>query len=592
MEKIRERVAALRQEMIKAGIDAYIVSGTDPHGSEYLPARWQQREWISGFTGSFGTVVVTASQAGLWTDTRYFLQANRELAGSGIDMYKLRVPEAVDYPEWLAATLPSGSTVGFDPYCFSVTDARRLERTLGQAGIHLQSEPELLDRIWIDRPAAPTAAIVRLEERYAGLSAEAKLAALRERMAVAGEDYRLLGAPDEIAWLLNVRGDDIPYNPVSLAYVVVGSDSARLFIDERKVNDVVRHSLAGERIETLPYEDTELFFGSIDPCRIGIDPDTLNRALYDRIRLRHEVSEAASPVSMMKAVKNEVEIAGFREAHRRDGLAMVRFLAWLDREVPRRRVTEIEAAEKLSALRAADPDARGDSFETISATGPNAASPHYSATPENYSVIRPDALYLVDSGGQYLFGTTDITRTVSFAPQPEEVRKDFTLVLRGMIALARAVFPLGTCGAQIDAVAREPLWQARRNFGHGTGHGVGHYLCVHEGPQDIRQNLRNVPLLPGMVNSDEPGIYREGCYGIRHENLLLTVALEENEFGKWCGFETLTLCPFDTSMILPEWLGEEARAWLNDYHERVRRELAPALEGEALEWLERQTKAI
>ena len=271
---------------------------------------------------------------------------------------------------------------------------------------------------------------------------------------------------------------------------------------------------------------------------------------------------------------------------------MVRFLAWLDREVPRRRVTEIEAAEKLSALRAADPDARGDSFETISATGPNAASPHYSATPENYSVIRPDALYLVDSGGQYLFGTTDITRTVSFAPQPEEVRKDFTLVLRGMIALARAVFPLGTCGAQIDAVAREPLWQARRNFGHGTGHGVGHYLCVHEGPQDIRQNLRNVPLLPGMVNSDEPGIYREGCYGIRHENLLLTVALEENEFGKWCGFETLTLCPFDTSMILPEWLGEEARAWLNDYHERVRRELAPALKGEALEWLERQTKAI
>ncbi len=590
---IQEKIARLREIMEREGLDAYIVSGTDPHNSEYLPATWQQREWISGFTGSFGTVVITKEDAGLWTDTRYFIQAAEQLAGTGISLHKLRIPGAIDYPEWLSSTLQAGCWVGMDSFCMSVQEVKHLKEVLAAKKIELVGKTDLLGEIWIDRPALPSSPVYLLEEKYAGEPVRSKIAAIQSTLKEYGADYCLFSCLDEIAWLFNIRGHDVAYNPVAISYAVVGKEKSWLFIKQSKLPEDVVRSLTSNQVEIRDYHHLFLFIDELGKeVHFLADLHTLNYAIYNRIASKCKITGIVSPVILSKAVKNQVEIEGFRKACVQDGVAMTRFFFWLEQELASRPISETEAAEKLSGLRALCPDYVSDSFHTISAYGKNAALPHYSAVPGKDAVIENKGLYLVDSGGHYLYGTTDITRTVPVGEVTQLEREDYTRVLKGMIALARCVFPKGTTGANIDIVARQPLWDNKMNYGHGTGHGVGHFLCVHEGPQDIRQAWRAQAILPGMVTSDEPGMYREGKHGIRHENLIVCQDAGKNEFGEWCKFETITLCYFDTSILLLELLSEDDKKWLNAYHAQVFDKVAPYLTEPEKVWLQKKTGKI
>ncbi len=590
---VQKKIARLREIMEREGLDAYIVSGTDPHNSEYLPEAWQQREWISGFTGSFGTVVVTKEDAGLWTDSRYFIQAKEQLAGTGVCLHKLRIPGAIDYPEWLSEKLQSGCRVGMDSFCMSVQEVDHLKKVLSVKNIELVGKADLLGEIWLDRPALPASSVCLLEEKYAGESALSKIAVIQDKLKECQADYFLFSCLDEIAWLFNIRCHDIAYNPVAISYAVVGKEKSCFFIKPSKLSAEVVCALEGNRIEIRDYHHLFLFFDELGKdVHFLADLHTLNYAIYNRLVSSFKVTDTISPVILNKAVKNRVEIEGFRKACIKDGVAMTRFFLWLEQELGFRPISETEAAEKLSELRAACPDYVSDSFHTISAYGKNAALPHYSAIPGKDAVLKKKGLYLVDSGGQYVYGTTDITRTIPLGELTQQEKEDYTLVLKGMIALSRCVFPKGTTGANIDVVARQPLWNNKMNYGHGTGHGVGHFLCVHEGPQDIRQAWRAQAILPGMVTSDEPGMYRENSHGIRHENLIVCQELGENEFGEWCGFETITLCYFDTSALLIELLSEDDKKWLNVYHSQVFEKIAPYLTESEKVWLQKKTEKI
>jgi len=590
---IQEKISALRKIMEREGLDAYIISGTDPHNSEYLPEAWQQRKWVSGFTGSYGTVVITRDEAGLWTDTRYFIQAEKELNGSGIRLHKLRIPEAVDYPDWLADILPAGSQVGFDSFCMPVCEVRRLNNILSGKQIQLTAKTDLLGEIWLDRPALPLSPVMILDKQYAGKSAKEKIKEIQIFLESEQADYIIFSSLDEIAWLYNIRSQDIPYNPVCLSYAVIGKEDAWLFVNANKLSPDVQKNIQLEGIKIRDYHHLFLFLDELEKqSKIAVDTNTVNYAIFQKLKNRFEVIETVSPIVLKKAIKNPIEIEGFRQACVIDGIAMVKFFYWLEQEIVQREITETEAAEKLSAIRAEHSDYVSDSFQVISAYGKNAALPHYSAVPGKDAVLCARGLYLVDSGGQYYYGTTDITRTIPLGELSELEKEDYTLVLKGMIALDRCIFPKGTTGANIDILARQPLWNHLRNYGHGTGHGIGHFLCVHEGPQDIRQNWRNQSILPGMVTSDEPGMYREGLHGVRHENMILCKDLCANEFGEWCAFETLTLCYFDTSAILSELLNQEEKEWLNQYHRLVYQKLSPGLSPEEKEWLRMKTKEI
>lgn len=590
---IKEKISALRKIMEREGLDAYIISGTDPHNSEYLPEAWQQRKWISGFTGSFGTVVVTKEQAGLWTDTRYFVQAEQELTGTEIKLHKLRIPGAVDYPEWLAVCLQPGSCVGIDGFCMTTRDVLHLKTYLNAQQIEVKEKTDLLGEIWLDRPALPAAPAFLLDDTYTGKPAAEKIDCLRNFLKENQADYVLLSSLDEIAWLFNIRGADIEYNPVVISYAIIGRENAWLFVKPAKLpEDVIRY-LNRNHVEIRDYHHLFLFLEELEKQKHFIaDTDTLNFYTYTKLIARFTVSIKSSPVILQKAIKNPIEMEGFRKASVVDGVAMTRFLYWLEKTVCIRPLSETEAARKLTELRAESPDYISDSFEVISAYGKNAALPHYSAREDRETLLENKGLYLVDSGGQYWYGTTDITRTVPLGSLSDLEKEDYTLVLKGMIALARCVFPKGTTGANMDIVARQPLWDKLRNFGHGTGHGIGHVLCVHEGPQDIRQAWRAQPILPGMVTSDEPGIYREGSHGIRHENLLICREIAQNEFGEWCGFETITLCYFDTSALCVELLSREETEWLNAYHQSVYDKLSPFLSGPEQAWLKQKTASI
>lgn len=590
---IQEKISALREIMEREGLEAYIVSGTDPHNSEYLPEAWQQRKWISGFTGSFGTVVITRRHAGLWTDTRYFIQASKELEGTGIEMHKLRVPEAVDYPEWLALNLNKDAKVGFDGFCMPVDNIRNLKQVLSLKDIIVVEKADLLGEIWLDRPALPENPVFSLEECYTGKTAKDKIAEIRQVLEQQQADYMLFSCLDEIAWLYNIRCNDIPYNPLAISYAVVGKKKAWLFIKPKKVPADTLQILNDNGIEIRDYHHLFLFLDELEKQQsFCLDLNTLNFAVYNKIAATFKVNEMVSPVILKKALKNPVEIEGFRQACLKDGVAMTKFFYWLEKNTGKQDLKETEAADKLTALRAENSESMGDSFHTISAYGENAALPHYSAIPGKDAVLKFKGLYLVDSGGQYRHGTTDITRTVVLGELSMLEKEDYTLVLKGMIGLSRCIFPKGSTGANIDIVARQPLWQNIRNYGHGTGHGVGHFLCVHEGPQDIRQAWRNQIFLPGMITSNEPGMYREGSHGIRHENLIVCVPVASNEFGEWYGFETLTLCYFDTSAILPELLNKEEREWLNHYHTMVFEKISPLLTAEEAQWLKNKTQSI
>lgn len=592
------RVGRLRTMMRKLGWDAVVISGTDPFSSEYPAARWHQVEWLSGFTGEAGDLVVTLDHAGLWTDSRYFIQAHSQLEGSGIVLHKTRQPDSVPIPEWLAANLENGSAVAFDGLAMSIGYVEELEDALadsfGTDGFRLVSRPDLLDALWEDRPGIPSTPIEYMTEKECGESLEDKIEWLRDRIEEKMCSGMVISSLDEIAWLLNVRGSDIEYNPYVISYLLVTLDSVRWYVRKDDLDPVTERTFGFLReagVEILQFEDffTDLY-GVED--RLLVDPSTASFELAEVLKGADTVFDI-SPIPLRKAVKNSVEISSQRRCYVEDGLAMEKFLFWLETNVkggvP---VTEWQASVKLSSLRAEIPGYKGDSFENISAYGPGAALPHYMTPRENAPLVEPRGLYLVDSGGHYVTGTTDITRTVPLGELTDLEKEDYTLVLRGMIDLSMAVFPRGTAGCQLDVLARSPLWQARRNFGHGTGHGIGFWLGVHEGPEDIRQNFNRQPLLPGMITSNEPGLYREGLHGIRHENAILVREAGKNEFGDFLCFETLTRCHIDTEPLVTEMMTDDEIDWLNDYNGLVFDTLALRLDPETRAWLRKKTLPV
>lgn len=599
-----ERISSLRNLMAEKGWDAVVLSGSDPHSSEYPAPRWKQVEWLTGFTGEAGDVVVTASHAGLWTDSRYFIQALDQLDGTGVELHKTRVPGAVGIPQWLSS---NARVVAVDGLCQSVSAVEEIESALCEGG-YVVDAPDLLQELWKDRPEIPVTPIMTLDvECFGGIQRIDKISWLRKWMLLQGYDKVLLSSLDEIAWLLNVRGSDIEYNPLVISYLLVSQDYVKWFVNKSMADSVpdpdTMDSFNELKLDKIDVEDYDAVFFALSDFdadgisgKIFLDPSTLNSHIYKYISdcfSKESIVCGTSPVILEKSVKTPSEINNLRQTYIDDGVAVESFLYWLEHEVSSgREVTEWEASEKLTSLRAQIPGYRGNSFENISAYGPAAALPHYSTPVEGSSVIRPYGLYLTDSGGQYLTGTTDITRTVPMGECTDLEKEDYTLVLKGMIDLSMAVFPRGTAGCQIDALARMPLWKAKRNFGHGTGHGIGYYLCVHEGPQSIRYQYNPQPLLPGMVTSNEPGLYREGMHGIRHENIVLCREAGSSEFGDWLEFETLTCCHIDTSAVVTELLGPEALAWLNAYNERVYRTLSPLLPPDMAAWLRAKTMPI
>ena len=592
------RVEAVRALMQSNGWDILILTGSDPHASEYPAPRWQQVCWVSGFTGEAGDLVITRDHAGLWTDTRYFIQANTQLAGTGIQLHKMRVPEQVPIPEWIASLQMEAPVIAVDGLCQTVSAIHTLQKAVPSATV--VPVPDLLSTLWKDRPAIPSTPIITLGEDLTGESREAKIHWLRKWMMLQEVDAIFLTALDEIAWLLNVRGSDVDYNPLVISYLLVTMDDVYWFVrkDESQEPDEETQAsfqeLLSDEITLCAYEEAGIALSTFvheNVDRIFVDPGTLNIQLRATLEESgYDVLEGLSPIPLRKSIKNSVEIAGVREAHLEDGLAMEKFLYWLEGKIGQ--VDEWEAACKLQSFRAEIPGYRGDSFQTISAYGPGAALPHY-VTPRNSApVLEPHGLYLLDSGGQYLFGTTDITRTIPLGPCTALEKEDYTLVMKCHIDLSMAVFPVGTCGCHLDILARNPLWQTKRNFGHGTGHGVGFFLGVHEGPQEFRQNFNAYPYVPGIINTIEPGLYREGLHGVRHENVVLVRDAGTSEFGKWYSFETLTLCHYDTSVLVLDLMTPEEIAWLNAYNERVYRELSPRLPAEVAAWLHEKTRPV
>ena len=602
-----ERVEAVRAMMRVRGWDAVVISGSDPHSSEYVAERWQQVKWVSGFTGEAGDVVITADHAGLWTDTRYFIQAGKQLPGTGIELHKTNVPDQILIPQWLAnhafAKLDRDPVIAVDGLCQTVAAATEIGNAFIEAGKEapaLVNAPDMLSQLWPERPAVPDTPITTLSVEFSGASRAERIAWIRGEIAKKKCDAILLTALDEIAWLLNIRATDIAYNPVVISYLLVTQSEVNWFVQKAKSHDDVTakslDEVKADGVTICKYDDIIDALKAYNG-RVFVDPDTLNFCLLEALTPpmgSPRIVRATSPIILKKALKNDTEIAGMRMAHIVDGVAVVRFLHWLEKAIQAgESVSEWDAAVQLGKLRAESSDYKGDSFETISAWGEGAALPHYVTPKDGSTKIGNHGLYLCDSGAQYPFGTTDITRTVAVGPCTDLEKEDYTLVMQGHIRLALCTFPKGTAGCQIDVLAREPLWRKCRNFGHGTGHGVGYYLNVHEGPQSIRQGFKNQPLLPGMITSNEPGIYREGQHGIRHENLVLCVDTGNRDFGReWLAFNTITICYFDTAPLIREMLHPDERDWLNAYNELVYNTLSPRLSADDATWLRNKTLPI
>jgi Xaa-Pro aminopeptidase len=578
MNEIRLRLKNLRMEMLKQNLDAIYISGTDPHASEYLPDRWKIREYISGFTGSFGIIVITQEEAGLWTDTRYFLQAEDQLRGSGIKMFKLRVLHSVPPEEWLAKKLSAGSKVGIDPHSVNVVVYRNLEVILGEKGISLTKTPDLIDKIWESRPEIPGKMIFEMGISNAGLSRREKRELVIAELKKHNADIHVITTLDELAWMFNLRGSDVEYNPVFTGYGIVGKNEFILFTDKNKVPKDFFARFEKEKISILDYNDFFSYLNELKKKRIFIDPSTANYAVYEALFRGNFIVEGTSEVALLKSLKNPVELEGFREAMKKDGVALIEFLHWLKSSVGNKPVTEYTVGRKLAEFRSRQDGFQGESFPPIVGYKSHGAIVHLVVGPGDALPIEPEGVLLFDSGGQYLQGTTDITRTVALGKVSEQTKKDFTLVLKGMIALASAVFPEGTKGCNLDILARKALWDNGLNYGHGTGHGVGHFLNVHEGPMSIRQEINPVAIEPGMVLSNEPALYRQEKYGIRTENMMVCVEKNETEYGRFLGFETLTLCPIDTRLVEMDMLTAEEQNWINEYHRNVCKKLKPLLE--------------
>lgn len=593
---VRDRVEALREQMRAKGLSAYIVPSTDPHLSEYLPACWERRAFVSGFTGSAGDVVVTLDDAGLWTDGRYFLQAEQQLVGSGITLFKQGVPGVPTIEEYFARTLQAGQKVGADPQVLSVARAAQLERAVADAGAKLVLVPQnLVDRVWKDRPALPRTPLVVHPKKFAGESVASKLRRIRKEMEQVSCDAHVVSALDAIMWTLNVRGRDVDFNPVAIGYLVIEKDVATLFVDPRKMTpEVSKHF--GDDVRVRPYTEAggALRVLGTQRARVWVDQANASRWIVERLR-GATLHRATSCITPMKARKNPTEQEGMRAAHRRDGVAMVRFLKWLEENVGAGDLTEIGASAMLEAIRAEGQYFQGLSFGTISGYAAHGAIIHYSADETTDVPLRPKGIYLLDSGAQYLDGTTDITRTLLLGGRATAAQKEqYTRVLMGHIELASAKFPVGTRGLRLDTFARMHLWQAGLDYMHGTGHGVGAHLNVHEGPQSIGPRCTGAALEAGNVMSNEPGFYENGSHGIRIENLVMVQpdeALSKNG-AQWLRFETLTLCPIDTQLVNVKLLSEAHRKWLNAYHQRVVKELAPALDASHVRWLKEKCRAV
>ena len=592
---IPERIAALREAMKQHKIDAYIIPTSDPHMSEYPADCWKYREWISGFTGSAGTVIITADKAGLWTDSRYFLQASTQLEGTGIELFKMMLPETPTIPEFLTHELKDGQTVGLNGETYSLADARSLEKALAEKEIKLNTNASLIDPIWKERPAIPEAPMFEMPIELSGKSTEDKLLDINKMLHKAGADCTILSALDEVAWTFNIRGTDVAYNPVVISYAFVSEKESVLFVNPKKIPAEIAEHLKKEGVTLADYGMLATFLSRLpERTRVFIDSKRTNVAIYNALPKSSILIEGISPANHLKSIKNEAEIKGFRNAVLKDGIAMTKFYFWLEKMLKAgEKVTELSAAAKLTALRSEQPQYVMDSFASISSYGPHGAVVHYSPTPETDTELKTDSLYLLDSGAQYLDGTTDITRTIALCDEPsEQMKKDFTRALKGTNGIAKCKFPAGIRGCLIDAFARKALWDAGINYLHGTCHGIGHCLNVHEGPQSIRMEENPVILEPGMVMSDEPAMYRPGEYGIRTENMILIREDSETEFGKFLGFETLTLCYIDTKLVIPSMLSVREHAWLNKYHQMVYDLVSPHLNEEEKAWLKEKTAEI
>lgn len=595
--KTPERIAALRAAMHANDVAACLVPSADPHLSEYLPERWQTRRWLSGFSGSAGTLIVTQAFAGLWTDSRYFGQAEAQLADSGVDLMRLKVPHRAEHIDWLRVELGAGDILAVDGACLSVASKRQLEKALAEGGAELRTDLDLPGQVWSGRPALPEAPIYSHPPEYAIHSRAEKLAAVRAAIREQHASHHLISALDEIAWLLNLRGQDVQCNPVFLAHMLIHADTATVFVQKNKLSSQLQTLLADDGIAIADYGAISAQLAQLPKnVRVLMDPAQVVVALTEYLPVGARLVEATGPVTHLKAIKGEAELAHIRQTMREDGAALVHAFHRVERAlVAGEPVSELDVDRFLHQARAARPGFVGESFATIAGYMANGALPHYCATPENYSQLGLDGLLLVDSGGQYLGGTTDITRVWAFGETTAEQRRDCALVLKGMIGLSRAHFPEGASGPQLDALARAPLWAGGLDFGHGTGHGVGYFLNVHEGPHGIRPPAPGgqlVPLQAGMISSIEPGVYKPGRHGVRHENLAVVVAAEETEFGKFFTFDTLTLCPFDTRAMDTALLDEAERNWLNGYHHKVQSELAPLLDESDREWMQARCKPI
>ena len=582
---------ALRDLMRSKHIDAVIIPGTDPHQSEYPSEHWKFRDYVSGFTGSNGTAVVTLDDAGLWTDSRYFLQAAEQLEGSGFTLRKENIPGEPTVLEWLGEVLDEDAVVGVDGRLFSLIEANRIEMFCAQNGFMFAPDFRAAEAIWTDRPARPMNPAFVHDEALAGEDVDSKISRVVDALDAADADGLLITALDEIAWLLNLRGSDVDYTPVVIAFAYVSEDERVLFIDSEKVTSEVKDHLKKYGVKIKDYEDIEKFLGKISStATVMVDPNRVSDALGQAMICNK--TYMASPVIALKGVKNECQIAGFRQAMLYDGAAMVRMMMWLEQNVANG-ITEMDVDRRLQQERAAYASNRGDSFHMIAGYKDHGAIVHYEATDESAYTLAPEGLLLIDTGGQYLEGTTDITRTISLGNPTAAEKHDYTLILKGHLALARAVFPKGTMGVQLDVLARGPLWNEGMTYLHGTGHGVGHFLGCHEGPQSIRMEANPTPLELGMVTSNEPGIYKTGEYGIRTENLLLCVpACSNEEWGEFYKFESLTLFPYDTTLMDMDMLSREEVKQINDYHAMVCERLRPLLSADEAQWLEQKCKSI
>ncbi len=588
----QEKLTAIRKQMQADDVQAYLIPSADPHMSEYLPKHYQCVPFVSGFRGSAGTLVITADFAGLWTDSRYFEQAAAQLEGSGFELVKLKVQHLPEYIQWLSETLPAGSVVATDQQLLSILSGDLLTQSLSLKDITL-THKDYLGPIWENRPELPTEAAFLIAEEHIGLGVSAKLKEVRAALLKSQADDHLISSLDDIAWLFNIRGKDVSYNPVVLSFALINQDHAKLYINPAKLSETEKQNLLKNGVEVLPYAEIETALARLPENKsIFIDPKRNCYAFLKALPATIKVIKDTNPSTVLKAVKNTTELANTRKAMVKDGVALTRFFKWIAENIGKIKITELSAAAKLRSYREEQEGFSGDSFTTISAYKGHGALPHYSASVESDAELQPESLFLVDSGGQYFYGTTDVTRTISLGTNTEEECIDYTLVLKGMIEGCKTRFPKGTCGYQIDAITRKPLWEHAINYGHGTGHGVGYFLNVHEGPQVLNPTNNPVAMELGMITSVEPGIYRPGKHGIRIENLVNTIEDEKTQFGDFYAFEPLTIAAINTTIVKKDLLEQSQIEWLNHYNAMVYEKLSPFLTEEEKVWLQKETQAI